>query len=71
MSYVPLEWDDDIMSGLSTPAVVSSLEKQWMAEEQLRAIGELIGSADAGTIFILNSICLSIFSIPSVLKSQT
>lgn len=48
MSYVPLDWDDDIMNGVSNSVIATSLEKQWMAEEQLRAIGELIGSSDAG-----------------------
>ena len=45
MSYVPLEWDDDVMTSISTPAVSLTLEKQWMAEEQLRAIGEINNGA--------------------------
>lgn len=46
MSYVPLEWDDDLFPRLPT-VVATPLEKQWLGEEQLRAIGEA-GGADVG-----------------------
>ena len=40
MSYVPMYWDDDLLSEMRTQAVINSLEKQWLIEEQLRAIGD-------------------------------
>ena len=40
MAYVPMYWDDDLLSEMKTQAVINSLEKQWLIEEQLRAIGD-------------------------------
>jgi len=40
LQYVPTTWDDDIIAELRCPPVVSALEKTWMAEEQLRTMGE-------------------------------
>ncbi len=47
LAYVPSSWDDDLLGEMRSQAVVNSLEKQWMVEEQLRAIGEGAGG-DSG-----------------------
>jgi hypothetical protein len=38
LSYVPTRWDDDLATGISCDPVLASLEKQWIAEDQLKMI---------------------------------
>ena len=38
LSYIPVVWDDDIVVDIKSPAVLNSLEKLWMAEEQLKEL---------------------------------
>lgn len=47
LQYVPSTWDDDIIAELKCPPVISALEKTWLAEEQLRTMGES-GVGDMG-----------------------
>lgn len=48
LSHVPTMWDDDILSDINCTAVSASLDRQWMAEEQLKDIGDMVGSAEVG-----------------------
>ena len=47
-SYVPLSWDDDIVVDIKCNPVLSSLEKLWMCEEQLKDIDAGMGVAAGG-----------------------
>lgn len=38
LSFIPVVWDDDIVVDIKSPAVLNSLEKLWMAEEQLKEL---------------------------------
>jgi hypothetical protein len=38
LSYVPLSWDDEVVVDVKCHPVLSSLEKLWMCEEQLKDI---------------------------------
>lgn len=48
LSYVPLGWDDDIVVDIKCHPVLSSLEKLWMCEEQLKDIDSGMGVAAGG-----------------------
>lgn len=47
LSFVPQTWDEDLIGRLSCQPVVNSLGKTWMAEEQLKALGDE-GPGDIG-----------------------
>lgn len=38
LSYLPLEWDGNLLSDLSVPPVIGSLERLWDYEEQLKNV---------------------------------
>lgn len=50
LTYVPTSWDgdEDVIADISSPAALASLERQWLAEENLAEIGEMVGSSEAG-----------------------
>ncbi len=50
LSHVPTSWDGDeeVIANISSQAVLASLERQWVSEEQLSEIGDLVGSSEAG-----------------------
>ena len=47
LSFIPSSWDDDLVSKLSCQPVINSLGKTWLAEEQLKTLGEE-GPSDLG-----------------------
>lgn len=40
LSHIPTVWREDVLSELQSQALINSLERQWMIEEQLRAMHE-------------------------------
>lgn len=48
LSYVPTEWDDKLMEDVPSPAIQTSLERLWVAEEELRVIGDSMGEQGGG-----------------------
>jgi hypothetical protein len=50
LQHVPTSWDgdEDVIANISSQAVLASLERQWVAEEQLNEIGDMVGSSEAG-----------------------
>jgi len=48
LSYVPSAWDDDLVSALTCQPVITSLGKTWMAEEQLKTLGDEAGGDVGG-----------------------
>jgi len=48
LSYVPSAWDDDLVGRLTCQPVITSLGKTWMAEEQLKTLGEEAGGDVGG-----------------------
>eukprot|EP01031_Cornospumella_fuschlensis_P026976 gene26976-32591_t len=53
MSYIPMAWDDDTVVDIKCPPVLSSLEKLWMCEEQLKEIDMSMGATGIKDIAIL------------------
>eukprot|EP01035_Chromulina_nebulosa_P023129 gene23129-29968_t len=45
LSYVPLMWSDDIVVDITCQPVLNSLERLWIAEEQLK---DLAGNSTSG-----------------------
>ena len=43
LSYVPSSWNDDLVASLTCQPVITSLGKAWMAEEQLKTLGDEAG----------------------------
>ena len=47
LSYVPVQWDENVVDHISNQPVINSLTKTWQAEEQLKTLGEA-GPSDLG-----------------------
>jgi hypothetical protein len=47
LSYVPSEWDEELINRLSCQPVINSIGKTWVSEEQLKNLGEN-GPSDIG-----------------------
>jgi hypothetical protein len=52
LSYIPTSWDDDVVVDIKCQPVLNSLERLWMAEEQLKELeaGSTIDGKDIGVI---------------------
>jgi len=48
LSYVPTSWDDEMFAEINCTPVLNSLERQWVAEDQLRSIYEGGNGAEGG-----------------------
>lgn len=53
LSYVPTTWDDDTIVEIKCQPVLTSLEKLWMSEEQLKDIDSSMGAATGGKDILL------------------
>ncbi len=53
LSFIPINWDDDIVVDIKCQPVLNSLEKLWMCEEQLKDIDMSMGANGAKDITIL------------------
>lgn len=47
LSYVPVQWDENVVDHIPNQPVINSLTKTWQAEEQLKTLGEA-GPSDLG-----------------------
>jgi septal ring factor EnvC (AmiA/AmiB activator) len=47
LSYIPASWDDDIVVDMKCQPVLSSLERLWMCEEQLKELDASLSAAAA------------------------
>lgn len=59
LSYVPTSWDDDVVVDIKCQPVLNSLERLWMAEEQLKEIdsGITAGGKDIMLIKQMHRTC--------------
>lgn len=48
LSYVPTSWNDELFAEINCTPVLNSLERQWLAEDQLRLIYEESGNGAEG-----------------------
>lgn len=53
LSYIPTSWDDDIVVDIKCQPVLSSLEKLWIAEEQLKDMDNSLAAATGGKDILL------------------
>lgn len=53
LSFIPTSWDDDLVVDIKCPPVLSSLEKLWMCEEQLKEIDMSMGATGVKDLAIL------------------
>jgi len=53
LSYIPTTWDDDVVVDITCQPVLNSLEKLWMAEEQVRETQESMDAANGGKDIVL------------------
>ena len=48
LSYIPLQWEEDLVVDITCQPVMSALEKLWMAEEHLRELETGTSAQDGG-----------------------
>jgi hypothetical protein len=80
LSYIPTTWDDDLVVDVKCPPILSSLEKLWMGEEQIKDIDMSMGANGAKDITLLKqvhrqtlTVCRNLMSDPptlDILKSR-
>jgi hypothetical protein len=56
LSFIPTSWDDDTVVDIKCPPVLSSLEKLWMCEEQLKDIDMSMGATGVKDIAVLKQV---------------